>query len=284
MAHSESVEMKNVYDVHLHAAPSIFERWGDAEDTAEACQAAGMAGIVLKAHHGSTTELASHLNGKFDVDVFGGIVLNYFVGGLNPYAVDACCALGGKIVWLPTIHAAAHKPLGGFEFQQPKTGRIPTEGIRITAEEGLAAPMQEIFEILHGQNVILATGHVSKQEIKMLVKVVRDRRLAVKLLVNHAHFFTPALNSTDIEQLKGENIWFELSHLSQKIQATTPEKTAWLIKDHPDAKWVMVSDSGQRGNRAPEALKQFRDLLLGQGISPGQLEQMMTTSPREMLY
>lgn len=283
MAHSERIEMRNVYDLHVHASPSIFDRWGDAAQTAEVCQAAGMAGIALKAHHGSTTELANHLNGTFDLQIFGGVVLNYFVGGLNPYAVDACCALGGKIVWLPTIHAAAHKPLGRFEFQNPRTDQIPARGIRIADAKGLVQPMYEILEVLHGKGLVLATGHVSGEEIKALVKVVREHRFAVRLLVNHVHFFAPALHGTDIEELKGDNVWFEVSHFTQRIQAATAEKTAQLIKDHPDAQWVMVSDSGQPGNQAPQALKNFRDLLLEHGLHRRLLNRMMINSPQELL-
>lgn len=275
--------MRNVYDLHVHAAPSIFARWGDAEQTAALCQAAGMSGIVLKAHHGSTTELANQLNERFEMDIFGGVVLNNFMGGLNPYAVDACCALGGKIVWLPTIHAAAHEPLGRFEFQQPKTRKIPAKGICITDTNGLVEPMVEILEILHGQKVVLATGHISTQEIKALVKAVRDRRFDVRVLVNHVHFFSPALDGEDIEELKGENVWFEVSHFSQKVEAASAHKTARLIKGQPDAKWVMVSDSGQPGNKSPQALAHFRELLLEQDVSTKLLERMMTDSPRELL-
>lgn len=276
--------MRGAYDVHVHASPSIFERWGDAEQTAQVCQAAGMSGIVLKAHHGSTVEVASNLNGRYEIDVFGGVVLNYFAGGLNPYAVDACCALGGKFVWLPTIHAAAHEPLGRFEFQEPKTCKIPTEGIRITGEKGLAAPLYEILEILHDKKMVLATGHVSTGEIQVLVRAVDTRPYNVRILVNHVHFFSPALDEVAVESLKSENVWFEISHLTHKIQAASIEKTARLIKKHPDAKWVMVSDSGQKDNKAPDALENFRRLLLEQGIDENLLYKMTVTWPEELLY
>lgn len=276
--------MRGVYDVHVHAAPSIFARWGDAEQTVEACEAAGMAGLVFKAHHGSTAELAGHLNKKVTMEVFGGVVLNYFVGGLNPYAVDACCALGGKIVWLPTIHAAAHQPLGRFEFQAPKTAKLPTQGIRIADSHGLVKPMYEILEILNGKKVVLATGHVSSKEIKILVDALREHRFNVRLLVNHVHFFSPDLGRAEVEALKGDKVWFEVSHFSQKIGAATIEKTARLIRTtQPEVQWVLVSDSGQPGNKAPRALETFRQLLLEQGVKPNLLQQMMTTTPRELL-
>jgi hypothetical protein len=283
---SQSKILKGVYDLHVHASPSIFKRWGDAEQTARVCQEAGMAGIALKAHHGSTTELAGDVNPKFEINVFGGVVLNYFVGGLNPYAVDTCCALGGKIVWLPTIHSAAHKPLGRFEFQEPKTEKFPEKGILITQEneDDLVKSMYEILEIMQNKKVILATGHISAEEIKVLVKVIKKQRFKVRVLVNHAHFYSPALEISDVEELKGENTWFEISSFTVRIQAATIEKVAHTIKDQPDAKWVMTSDSGQPGNKSPEALLNYKDMLLKQGIDQEQMDRMMITAPQELLY
>jgi hypothetical protein len=286
MASSESRKLRGVYDLHVHASPSIFKRWGDAEQTARVCQAAGMSGIVLKAHHGSTTELAGYLNKKLNINLFGGVVLNYFVGGLNPYAVDACCALGGKMVWLPTIHAAAHKPLGRFEFQDPKTEKFPEEGICIIKEKekDLVEPMYEILKILHNKQVVLATGHVSAEEIKVLMKVIQEQRFNLRVLVNHSHFYSPALEETDIEELKGKNTWFEISYFTLKIQAAPIEKVAQTIKDQLDAKWVITSDSGQPDNKDPRALISFKDLLLEQGISQELIDRMMITAPQELLY
>ena len=95
------------WDVHVHAAPSLFPRWGDGWDLAEACHAARMGGVVLKAHHGSTVEVAATVNRHFEgLTVLGGVVLNQFVGGIHPLIVETTMALGGRIVWMPTIHAA----------------------------------------------------------------------------------------------------------------------------------------------------------------------------------
>lgn len=284
MAQIKDTALKGVYDIHIHASPSIFERWGNAEQTAEICQAAGMSGIAFKAHHGSTVELANHLNAKFRLDILGGVVLNYFVGGLNPYAVDACCALGGKFVWLPTIHAAAHEPLGRFVFQDPKTDIIPKKGIQIANEKGLVRSMYEILEILHNKQVVLATGHVAANEIKELLRVINKQAYNVRVLINHVFFFSPVLDEADINALKNETVWFEVSHFTQKVDAAPIQRMAQIINNHPDAKWLVVSDSGQKNNIAPHALKDFRNLLLRQGVSRRMLYKMMVTSPQALLY
>ena len=51
--------VQGAWDLHVHAAPGLFPRWGDARDLADACHAAGMRGVLLKAHHGSTVEVAA---------------------------------------------------------------------------------------------------------------------------------------------------------------------------------------------------------------------------------
>ncbi len=82
--------IEGAVDVHVHAAPSLFARWGDAWDLAEAVRDAGMAGFVLKSHRTSTVEVAALLSRAFPtLRVHGGIALNRFVGGLGPVAVDA---------------------------------------------------------------------------------------------------------------------------------------------------------------------------------------------------
>ena len=52
------------------------------------------------------------------IRVFGGLVLNFPVGGLNPFAVDSYVRLGAKEVWMPSLSAEytlsyqkAHVPL-----------------------------------------------------------------------------------------------------------------------------------------------------------------------------
>jgi len=44
-------------DVHVHASPSIFPGLYDAERLVAEAQAAGMRGLLLKAHEGSTAAL-----------------------------------------------------------------------------------------------------------------------------------------------------------------------------------------------------------------------------------
>ena len=81
--------LAGVIDIHAHAAPQTgalnFQRQFDAIQAAQIAKIYGMRGIVLKEH---TTETASwaYLVSQVvpGVEVFGGIVLNRYVGGMNP--------------------------------------------------------------------------------------------------------------------------------------------------------------------------------------------------------
>jgi hypothetical protein len=71
----------------------------------------GMAAVVFKCSSGSTvrsTKIVQKVvnewadeHAKKRTNVFGGVVLNYAVGGINPEAVLVNARLNGKYVWIP---------------------------------------------------------------------------------------------------------------------------------------------------------------------------------------
>jgi len=280
------------WDIHVHAGPSHFDRWGDAWDLAEACQSAGMRGFVLKCHHGSSVEVAHLLSRRFpELSVFGGVVLNEFVGGLNPCGVESYLALGARIVWLPTIHAGFHAVrcgcLGGFGFQASRLEKVPARGISILDGEGRLVPAaREIAELCAEKGAVLATGHASPDEIRALAAFVGELRQRPRLLVNHVDFHAPGLTAAEVTALAGDRVWFELAYISvsELVGCATFESTAALIRSVPGARWVLASDSGQRMNPpAPAALSRYFAGLRAAGIDERSLVRMMTSEPAELL-
>src|SRR5262245_65565479 len=72
--------------------------------------ARGFAGLVMKNHFEGTASrarLAAQVAGG--LKVYGGLVLNRYVGGVNPHAVDAALRLGARVIWMPTLDAACHR-------------------------------------------------------------------------------------------------------------------------------------------------------------------------------
>ena len=68
-----------------------------------------MRAIVLKNHHGITSDRATLVSKVVPgVEVYGGVCMNRYSGGINPYSVEAAMRMGGKFVWFPTQWAAHH--------------------------------------------------------------------------------------------------------------------------------------------------------------------------------
>jgi hypothetical protein len=81
--------IQGVVDFHVHSAPDAFGRALDDDDVAELATRKQMGALVLKNHLFETASRAYLLRKRYPgLQVFGGIVLNSSVGGLNPQAVQ----------------------------------------------------------------------------------------------------------------------------------------------------------------------------------------------------
>ena len=94
--------------MHVHSHPDVFGRnMDDIDEIAQLAKAKGMRGS--SSVHVETASRAAPRRSKVvpGIEVFGGIVLNKAVGGVNPDAVEWMHRVyhggRGKVVWLPTF-------------------------------------------------------------------------------------------------------------------------------------------------------------------------------------
>lgn len=96
-------------DFHCHTAPDVVPRLLDDVELARIARSSGMRAVVLKNHYTLTSDRAfAAMQIVPGIQVFGGIVLNRSVGGLNVEAVRRMIEMEGgrgRIVWLPTRDA-----------------------------------------------------------------------------------------------------------------------------------------------------------------------------------
>lgn len=285
--------LKNAWDIHVHASPSLFPRWGDIVDLAEICLKHSMAGVVLKFHHGSSVEAAytaSRLNSE--IKIYGGITLNYPVGGINPHAVDTAITLGARVVWLPTIHAANHENafgvLGGFHFQKSQLRLKPEKGISILNDNGnVCNSLKTVLELMNRKKTVLGTGHISAGEIYKLKDYIKSENLKIKLLVNHALFKAPSLDERQIRELSGDSTWFETVYLTAaNIAGNVPiTKISAILKNTSKSRWIIASDSGQESNlKSPLAISKYAGMLTDEGIDEKRVLKMLKDEPNELLH
>src|SRR2546428_10854141 len=101
--------IRGLIDFHTHAAPDVFGRAVDDDELASQAAARQMEAVVFKKHVAMTADRAwlarQHVPG---VKIFGGIVLNGAVGGINARAVEWMWRMQGghgRVVWFPTFDA-----------------------------------------------------------------------------------------------------------------------------------------------------------------------------------
>src|ERR671936_2119948 len=146
------IDIAGAIDMHCHPFPDLFPRLADDLDIAIAARDAGLKALMLKCHHESTVSRAYLVQRMVPgIHVFGGVVLNSYVGGINPAAVEAALRLGGKEVWMPTVdagyHAQVHGGTGGYDAQLG--GRAQAEGIWVTDVDGRLVPtVKEVLALV----------------------------------------------------------------------------------------------------------------------------------------
>jgi hypothetical protein len=281
--------LEGAIDLHVHCAPSFFSRWGDGLDVARACEQGGMAGVVLKAHEGSTVEAAAVLDRLSpSLHVLGGVVLNRYVGGINPAAAEAALRLGGRCIWFPTIDADAHARAFGSTGTYPaQSGGIESStGIRLLDEGGeLVDAAREVLALAAEHDALVATGHLARDEIAALHAAARQAGVR-RFLVQHPSFTVPGLAVAELEPLVEQGAVVELTYLnvSPLWQTSTVEEAAETLSRLGGDAVVVSSDAGQAHNPSPpDALRSFARALYEHGVREADLTKALRDTPSRLI-
>lgn len=221
----EKLQEAGVVDTHYHVGPELIVRRYDVKTLADVAAPFG-ATLVLKNHTYPTTPLAALARKRFGARFFGGVVLNAYVGGLNPKAVEG--AVSGNratvedpqsdsspiVVWMPTVHAKAHLDHHGFGFDPNWAGccdhgheakpaaEVDPDAPVIAFDDGLK-PTPELIATLEAiakYNCILASGHLAAEEVKRLVPLALDMGVK-RVILTHPHHFPIGLSDADQKAL-----------------------------------------------------------------------------------
>jgi len=281
-------------DCHVHSGPGIFARVGDAIDFANQFKAYGFRGFVIKNHQGITADTAQIVNKMISgLDIFGGIVLNRYVGGINPYAVEVAIRLGAKIVWMPTQWAQHHiDTFGAPQYkhmgQTESTAKsLPVKGITILNEKGELIPeIKQVLEIIKANDVALATSHFTKDEIKALVR--EANRMGIdKIIITHITF-TELWKWSIEEQRELVDLGATIEHVGlycmENRYLVSPAQVVEMIEGVGYKNVLIGSDCGQmKIPSSPETLRQFVGMLLEEGMEEHKIHHMMKDNPIRLL-
>src|SRR5215216_2701738 len=279
-----------VIDMHVHSHPDVFGRNMDDIDVAQLAKARGMRGIVLKNHVSETASRAALVMKVVPgIEVFGGIVLNKAVGGINPDAVEWMHRVyggRGRVVWLPTFESDKHV----------KTFSKPDAVGLVVAPNGNVTPeMEAVLKIIARENLLLATGHVHPEEVIAVTR--RARELGVKnILVTHGLTNVPGLTMAQAKQVADMGAVIEVCFLQFLAGPNAPlaflthwtqigaKHVAQAVKEIGAKSLVISSDLGQSGNMThPDGIEAAVAAMKREGISDADIDVMMRRNPARLL-
>jgi hypothetical protein len=269
--------LRGAIDTHVHSAPDVIARKLDDVALVRQARAAGMRALVLKCHHGCTCARAYLLNQFLpEVRVFGGIVLNDTAGGFNPHAVEAALKMGATQVWMPTKSAANHRRhLGG------------RGGLSILREGRVIEEVSVILRLVAQADAILATGHLSPEESRVLVEEALATGIR-RISITHPEWGVTAMPvAVQRDLARSGFVFFERCLVSTRpdLQATVPFETlAQQIREVGVETTIAATDFGLPQLPAPaEGLAEYAHLLLRSGFPPADVTRMIRDNPARLL-
>jgi hypothetical protein len=271
-----------VFDSHVHAGPDVLERIGDDAAVAEAYALADFSGFVLKAHYESTVGRAHAVSRSTGQTVYGGVALNQHCGGINPSAVAAALATGGRVIWMPTAdaHTQVTADLPRLCQQAPRIGShayaIPPVDTRATEAT------ETVLGLIADHDAVLATGHLSGDECRWLSERARSYGID-RVLFTHPSYTVPGLAPSAVRTLVEEGGYAEITTYQLLHQpGCTPAMLARVAEAAGD-RLVLSSDAGQPDSPSPpEALMLLVDTLAAEGIDRGLLDAAASTIPESL--
>ena len=279
--------VRGAYDLHVHIDPDVIPRRISDLDLAIRYKELGLSGFVLKSHYVPTAERAKVVRTVSGCEALGAIVLNHGVGGINPVAVEIAARSGARIVWMPTVDAAneareleshpvgAKLPLWAVFQAELRQSGLGLEPVHVVNKHGAVLPETiQVLEVMAKHNLILATGHLGRDEIFAVVEAA----IAVgvkQIIITHPDYPTQDLSLSDQLALAKQGAYLERC-VAPSVSGKVPwEKLFAAIRATGAAHSVFSTDLGQPKNPPVEdGLALAADLLLEAGFSDHEIRQM----------
>jgi hypothetical protein len=267
-------------DLHAHHGPDAYDRQWDAFEVVRLAKERGMRAVVLKNHWTETAGLAQLIRkyGVQGIDVFGSVTLDTPVGGVNPMAVRYMADVEGnwgRIVWMPT-HDSEH------EVDYYKETRAKA----VVSRNGKLIPeVHEVLDLIKERNLTLATGHVTPDEVFMIMAEAKKRGIS-RIIVTHP-LLGPQFTELTIPQMQeavklGGAI--EITAGALRSDGTAKTRAIEAIRALGTQHVFIGSDSGLVGTpNHPDALAMAIKSLRAAGFSEQDLNRMFKETPARLI-
>ena len=285
--------LKGAIDPHVHSGPSIAPRALDHVELLRQASVAGFAAVVTKDHDYSSVMTAALIRENFPelkTKIYSSIVLNNVIGGFNPYAVEHTAAMGGKIVWLPTLAAENHlRWQARAKWTHPaSTDKIrPAVGIPVLdANKKARDDVKEVLDVVAKNDMVLASGHLHISETWIVFEEAK-RRGVKRLVLTHPEDIVDA-SMNDVKGIAAMGAFVEHSLCmfleGSKFKIATGEDLRHHIEAAGVNQTIFCSDLGQTGSMSPlEGFRQGIKLCIDLGYDDEQIRKMVSLNTARVL-
>lgn len=288
--------VRGAFDPHVHVAPDFTERRITDLQLAERFHELGLAGFALKSHYTSTAERAAVVSAAVPgVRALGAITLNHAVGGLNPTAVEVAARQGARIVWLPTVSSVNEftevqnaDPEGNvpvwvrFELALRDGGARPQPVPVLDSDGGVLPELIEILRLVARHDIVLATGHLSRQEIPPVVAAAIAAGVRT-VVVTHPEFPSQRIPPEEQRALADMGALMERTFTTPHTGKCTWERVFEATRAVGAQRTVWGSDLGQVFNPPVEdGLALMADRFLDAGFTEDEVRSMAVDNTRRV--
>lgn len=275
LGQNENIDLTGVIDMHVHAGPDSRPRAMNDWEAVQMAENAGLRGVLLKNHFTMTADRAALAAQLVDnLLVFGGVALNRSVGGINPEAVRQMAAFSGgrgKVVWLPTFDS---------QFFVNREG-ITDPFVPVMKDGRPVGGLLEVFSLIAQNNLVLAMGHSSPQEVLALIPFARAKGVENILIT---HVFGQDASFSQIQQMAATGAIMELDWLSAYTDPPILNEYVEVIQSVGAESFIISSDFGQEGNPDhASGMRAFIAALRSREISQQQIDVMAKQNPAKLL-
>ncbi len=280
----------NAIDIHAHGGSDPMERLLLEDDMAMDYTDLGLRAMVVKTWYSpsaSRNALVQKIANRYaeerglrPVQCFGGITLNYSVGGFNPEAVKKCLAFPGmKYVWMPMVDSYHHRRVVYDDWSG--------YGLNFLDEDRQVVPqMREILRIIADNDLTLGTGHYPYEDSAILLD--EAVRLGVKRMeiIHPAHMHSKhTIAQMKQQAARGAKVMLSgLGTLAFPLHESGPLYAARIVKEVGPANVVYGADLGQLQNFPFDvAIRWMVKVLFAYGCTREELYQVFQVTPARHL-
>jgi len=285
--------LKGAVDPHVHSGPSIAARSIDHLELVRQLSEAGFAAVVTKDHDYAGVATAALITKHFPelrTKIFSSIVLNNVVGGMNPYAVEHTAAMGGKIVWMPTLAAENHlrwEKNAAWKHPASTAKMRPASPVPVLDAAGkVRDDVKEVLDVVAKNDMVLASGHIHVSET-WLVFEEAQRRGVKRLIFTHPEDIVGA-SLNDVKGIAAMGAFIEHSLAmflgKRDIPGRTPEDLHRQIEAGGVDSTILCSDLGQVGSDSPvKGFQRGVEMCMDFGYTDADIHKMVSTNAARAL-